>query len=147
LNRNIKINDKVLFQNSITDEIEFYNVSNVYIDSKLGEKIWSDPLYSRIFTIDFINKVFMSRNELLNLIGYSEKYVPRTTMQIKNITKSNIDTFKKWINLNCPIILDNSTDEEISDFENKSESDDSSELDGTWNASTDKVISPKEIEV
>lgn len=150
LNKNIKVNDKVLFQNSNTDEIEFYNVSNVYIDSKLGEKLWNDPLYSRIFTINFINKVSMSRNELIKLIGYNEKFVPRTTIQIKNIVKSNIDAFKKWININCPIILDNnSTDEEISDFDIKSESENEynqleikkkgrCELYGTWNASTNK---------
>jgi hypothetical protein len=151
LNKNIKVNDKVLFQNSNTDEIEFYNVSNIYIDSKLGEKLWNDPLYSRIFTINFINKISMSRNELIKLIGYNEKFVPRTTIQIKNIIKSNIDAFKKWININCPIILDNnSTDEEISDFDIKSESEneydqveikknDRGELYGTWNASTNKV--------
>lgn len=130
LNRNIKINDKVLFQNSNTNEIEFYNVSNVYIDSKLGEKIWGDPLYARVFTIDFINKVSMNRNELLNLIGYSENYVPRTTMQIKNVVKSNVDAFKKWINFNCPTLLDDNTTEDTNEEDQvalKSESEDEPE--------------------
>lgn len=100
LNKNIKTNDVVMFHNNINEEIKFYRVSETFVDSTVGELLWNDSLYSRIFTLNYINQNKISRKNLFEMIGYKENYVPRTTTQIKSLSKNNLNTFKNWLNSN-----------------------------------------------
>jgi superfamily II DNA or RNA helicase len=115
--KNIKINDKLIFE--IDNKLEIYNIINVTNDPEYGLKLWNDSIYSKILYLDYISSFDIdTRYKFLNkLIGYKEKYVPRTITPITNFTEE----FNIWFQEN---ILDNSENMSSSDDSEYSESSD-----------------------
>jgi superfamily II DNA or RNA helicase len=90
--KKIKVNDKLIFE--IDELIEIYNITEIKNDPNKGLELWNDSQYSKILYLEFINSYdSKSRYVYLNkLIGYKEKFVPRTITPITNFT----DGFTYW---------------------------------------------------